>query len=121
MEFFVVATVQTFYKIHPTNNHLFAKGLTHMGLDMSDWMNKSEYFSAPNVYNEKGCALFMQAAIDGLVGNLHLAHQKGWWDSAAMLRHIIAELTDGFAKVPGNVGLDVSTIKANAPVDQQKK
>src|SRR6478609_11792101 len=37
--------------------------------------------------------------VQGLIGNIHLAHERGWRDSAEHLRWIIAQLEQGFAAV----------------------
>lgn len=44
-----------------------------------------------------------QCFIQGLLANLHYAHQQGFWDSADHLRYIVRELERGFIRV-ANVG-----------------
>lgn len=38
------------------------------------------------------------AMVQGLLGNIHRAHQDGAWDSAMHLREIIKQLQDGFVQ-----------------------
>lgn len=49
------------------------------------------------VVNEIGMKAQTQGLIQGLVANIHYAHQKEMWNSAEHLRYIINELERGFA------------------------
>lgn len=40
-----------------------------------------------------------EVLVQGLIGNIHLAHEKGFRDSAEHLRWIISELERGFIEV----------------------
>jgi hypothetical protein len=77
------------------------EGLTpsriHIVLDMSDNLDREKYYCEPGVFNKDGATVFTDVAIDGLVANIHLAHQKNWRDSAEHLKYIINRLTAGFA------------------------
>jgi 3',5'-cyclic AMP phosphodiesterase CpdA len=48
---------------------------------------------------QEGSAVLSTVLVQGLVGNIHAAHQSGFRDSAEHLRWIIAELEKGFAAV----------------------
>lgn len=51
----------------------------------------------------KTCIIFgktlSNVLVQGLIGNIHLAHEKGFRDSAEHLRWIISELERGFIEV----------------------
>lgn len=97
-EFYIIPVTQVFYE---WSSELRARRQlrTHIGLQVSDNLDKSSYFEKPNVFNKRGSYAFTDASIDGLISNIHVAHQKGWRDSAEHLRFIIQELTDGFTRV----------------------
>lgn len=44
-----------------------------------------------------------QCMVQGLIANIHMAHEKGWWDSAEHLRYIIKELEAGFSNAGARV------------------
>ncbi|MEL6835225.1 MAG: hypothetical protein AAFP77_19655 [Bacteroidota bacterium] len=47
--------------------------------------------------NQAGMKVQTQGLIQGLVANIHWAHQMGYWDSAEHLRYIIENLERGFS------------------------
>lgn len=47
--------------------------------------------------NKDGMKVQTQGLIQGLVANIHWAHQNGYWDSAEHLRYIIEYLEKGFS------------------------
>jgi len=57
---------------------------------------QQDYFLNKGVPTAKGTKALTQCFVQGLVGNIHQAHQKGYWDSAEHLRYIIQELERGF-------------------------
>lgn len=64
----------------------------------SDDPNVNHQFQDPKIgYTELGVKAMTQGFIQGLVTNIHAAHQNGTWDSAKHLRYIINELERGFA------------------------
>jgi hypothetical protein len=46
-----------------------------------------------------GSHVITNCLVQGLVGNIHMAHQMGFKDSAEHLRYIISELERGFIEV----------------------
>jgi hypothetical protein len=64
-------------------------------------------------FNEKGTKIATIVLIQGLVSNIHAAHQKGLWDSADHLKYIIKELERGFA--------DAGIVNANKLMNTNKK
>jgi hypothetical protein len=49
--------------------------------------------------SESGCLAVTACLIQGLLLNIHGAHQNKYFDSAKHLRHIIESLEDGFVSV----------------------
>lgn len=71
---------------------------TDFALYVSDNMQRDAYIIGNGIPTENGSKVLTALFIQGLVGNIHLAHQKGWRDSAEHLRHIISELERGFVE-----------------------
>jgi len=69
-------------------------------LDISNNMNKSMYLDDDGLPTKVGTKALTQAFVQGLVGNIHQAHQNNFWDSAQHLRYIISELERAFIEVP---------------------
>jgi hypothetical protein len=69
---------------------------TEFNLVIDDDLNKEGYFTEEGLANESGSEVLSNILVQGLIGNIHLAHQQGFRDSAAHLRWIIAELEQGF-------------------------
>lgn len=84
----------------PTSRHI----ATDFRLDISKNLDSGVYLDAEQLPTKAGIKPLTQAFIQGLVGNIHMAHERGYWDSAAHLRYIIDELQRGFIEVA-----DVST------------
>lgn len=57
----------------------------------SSWRDKN------GELNKEGLKAQTQGLIQGLIANIHYAHQMGLWDSAEHLRYIIDNLERGFA------------------------
>lgn len=72
---------------------------TEFTLELSKNQDKNMFLDFKGRPKKEGVKPLTQTFIQGLVGNIHFAHQKGYWDSAAHLRYIIDELTRGFATV----------------------
>lgn len=69
---------------------------TDVRLDISDNLDKRTYFDKNDLPTKEGTKPLTQCFVQGLVANIHKAHQEGWWDSAAHLRYIMDELQRGF-------------------------
>lgn len=72
---------------------------TDFNLNVSKGLDSSKYFDEDNLPNEIGCKALTQTFVQGLVGNIHHAHEKKYWNDVKHLEYIIAELTKGFATV----------------------
>lgn len=79
----------------PTSKHV----ATDFRLDISNNLDKEIYLDEEELPTKAGIKPLTQAFVQGLVGNIHMAHQKGYWDSAAHFRYIIDELQRGFVEV----------------------
>lgn len=72
---------------------------TDFFLEVSKNQDRKMFLDSKGLPKEGGIKPLTQSFVQGLVGNIHFAHEKGWWDSAEHLRYIIDELTRGFATV----------------------
>lgn len=70
---------------------------TEFTLNVSSNLERSAYIKDGKLTKD-GCQFATQAFVQGLLGNLHYAHQAGFRDSAEHLRYIIAELERGFVR-----------------------
>lgn len=75
---------------------------TDIRLDVSPNMDKKQYLKN-DLPTKEGVKPLTQCFIQGLVANIHKAHQEGWWDSAEHLRYIISELERGFVRADAKV------------------
>jgi hypothetical protein len=78
----------------PTSKHV----ATDFRLDVSPNLQQDVYLQN-DLPTKEAIKPMTQCFIQGLVGNIHFAHEKGWWDSAEHLRYIIKELERGFVEV----------------------
>lgn len=62
-------------------------------------LDKSKYLDDEHLPTADGSSVLSNVLVQGLVGNIHLAHEKGFRDSAEHLRWIISELERGFINV----------------------
>lgn len=98
MEFSFEATVVL--TLEHKKGYVFSRHVsTDFNLDVSENLNKKEYLNEKDLPTEKGSQVLTNVLIQGLIGNIHMAHQKGYRDSAEHLRFIIAELERGFLQV----------------------
>ena len=68
---------------------------TDFNLDVSQNLDESHYFNKDGLPNKNGTKALTQSFVQGLIGNIHNAHNQRYWDSAEHLRYIIAELEKG--------------------------
>lgn len=73
---------------------------TDFNLDVSKNMSRKMYLDEEDLPTQAGTKALTQCFVQGLIGNIHNAHEKGYWDSAEHLRYIIKELERGFIAVP---------------------
>lgn len=72
---------------------------TDFNLEVSDNMDRNAYFDEDELPNKGGSQLLTNVLVQGLLGNIHQCHEKGYRDSAEHLRYIISELERGFVEV----------------------
>lgn len=71
-------------------------------------LDKKKYLDENNRPTKLGIHTVSNVLTQGLIGVIHVAHQKGYWDSAKHLRYIISELERGFVE---NVKVKESVFK----------
>lgn len=75
----------------------------HMGTSFtlipSDGLDEKAYINEDGLPNEEGCRVLTNVLVHGLLGNIHLCHDRKYRDSAEHLRAIITELEKGFVEV----------------------
>ena len=72
---------------------------TGFNLYVSKELDINKYLDKESLPNKDGSNAISNILIQGLVANIHMAHQKGFRDSADHLRWIISELERGFVQV----------------------
>lgn len=72
---------------------------TDFRLEPSKNLKQDEYNDRRGLPTKTGSHALTQAFVQGLVANIHHAHEKGFRDSAEHLRYIITELERGFIEV----------------------
>ena len=72
---------------------------TDFNLYVSKELDINKYLDKESLPNKDGSNAISNVLIQGLVANIHMAHEKGFRDSADHLRWIISELERGFVQV----------------------
>ncbi len=73
---------------------------TLVGLELDYNLRREAYFEEnSNRLAKDGCIAVTQCFVQGLIANIHMAHEFGYIDSAAHLRQIIADLEKGFIAI----------------------
>jgi hypothetical protein len=72
---------------------------TDFNLYPSANLNERMYIGPDGMPTKDGSQVLTKTLVQGLIGNIHAAHHKGYKDSAQHLREIITQLEDGFATV----------------------
>lgn len=78
-----------------TSKHL----ATDFYLEVSENLDSDKYMNKDDILTAIGSQAVTQAFVQGLIGNIHFAHQHGYRNDAAHLRYIISELERGFAAI----------------------
>lgn len=79
---------------------------TKFNLDVSRNLERKQYLDKEDLPTADGVKALTNVFIQGLVGNIHHAHNKGYWTDAEHIRYIISELERGFVQ---NAIIDQST------------
>jgi hypothetical protein len=72
---------------------------TKFNLKTSSELDKRMYMDKNDILNNKGSESLTNVLIQGLIGNIHMAHQQGFRNDAEHLRYIISELERGFVAI----------------------
>lgn len=72
---------------------------TDFNMEVSDNLVRNQYMDKEDLPTEAGSKVLSNVLVQGLVGNIHLSHERGFRDSAEHLRWIISELERGFITV----------------------
>lgn len=97
MQAIIEATSQITVDI--TKDFVTLKG-TDLHLGISENINDNDFFDEKGYPNKQGYEMLTTAFLAGLNGNIHIAHQQGYRDSAEHLRYIIAQLEEMFILIP---------------------
>jgi hypothetical protein len=73
---------------------------TDFNLEVGDNVQKDKFLDKDNLPNADGSKALTLCLVQGLVANIHYAHEKGFINDAKHLRQIIAELERGFVQIP---------------------
>ncbi len=69
---------------------------TDFNLNVSDNMDWTLYLDEEGLPTAAGTKALTQCFVQGIIGNIHYAHEKGYRNDAEHLRYIISELERGF-------------------------
>jgi hypothetical protein len=72
---------------------------TDFNLDVMGPLDRKAYLDKEDLPTAAGSKVLSNVLVQGLIGNIHMAHEKGFRDSAEHLRWIISELERGFVTV----------------------
>lgn len=72
---------------------------TQFNLLVDSKIDPRPYTDSDGKLNKDGHNLVTRVLVESLVANIHISHQSETIDSAEHLRHIIAELENGFIRV----------------------
>lgn len=72
---------------------------TDFNLEVGQNLKRELFLDMEDLPTAVGVKALTQCFVQGLVGNIHYAHNQDFWDSALHLRYIIAELERGFSTV----------------------
>lgn len=100
MNYKVKTTVVTDFKYHPETRK--SQVLESYLSFETEGLIEDNYRDSEGYANKDGVEITTNGLVQGLVNNIHYAHQNGLKDSATHLREIIALLEQGFS-VPANV------------------
>lgn len=72
---------------------------TDFRLDVSKHLDQQQYNDKRGLPTKMGSHALTNAFVQGLIGNIHHAHQKGYKNDAEHLRYIIEQLERGFIAI----------------------
>jgi hypothetical protein len=72
---------------------------TDFNLEVVGELDRKQYLDKEDLPTEAGSKVLSNVLVQGLVGNIHMAHEKGFRNSSEHLRWIISELERGFVAI----------------------
>jgi hypothetical protein len=72
---------------------------TKFNLDVSKNLQRKQYLDNEDLPTADGSKVLTNVFVQGLIGNIHHAHEKGFWNDAEHIKYIIAELERGFVEI----------------------
>lgn len=72
---------------------------TDFRLEVSKHLDREQYNDKRGLPTKMGSHALTNAFVQGLIGNIHMAHQKGYKNDAEHLRYIIDLLEKGFVAI----------------------
>ncbi len=69
-------------------------------LEVSENIERDMFLNENDLPTEAGSKAITQCFVQGLIGNIHFAHENGFRNDAEHLRYIISELEQGFIRIP---------------------
>ena len=95
--------------------------LAHIGLEISPNLKHEEYYEGSSkVFNSKGATAFTNAAVEGLIANIKVMHQKGWWNNQRHLEYIIERLQQALTD-DAPVQTELKNIEGNINLNNTRK
>jgi hypothetical protein len=82
---------------------------TDIRLDVSKNLNKATYLDQEGLPTKEAIKPISLAFLQGIITNIQLGHEKGWWKEADHMRYVIDELQRAFVH-PTN-GLEVTRME----------
>jgi hypothetical protein len=78
-----------------TSAHVY----TDYNVSVSKNVDQSIFLDENGLPTAEGHRALTQCFVQGLIGNIHTAHQKGFRNDAEHLRYVISELERGFIQI----------------------
>jgi len=72
---------------------------TDFNLEVTKPLDRKQYLGEDDMPTAIGCKALTQSFVQGLIGNIHYAHQNGHWNDAEHVKYIIEELKKGFVQI----------------------
>ncbi len=91
--------IEVISQIEVNNGDFMLMG-TDVTLGMSPNMDIKSFFDKNDFPNKEGCEVITRTLVSAISGNIFMAHQQGYIDSAAHLRLIIGQLEEMFVMNP---------------------
>ena len=84
---------------------------TDFYLEVSDNLDDKKYMNKDDVLTAEGSKAVAQCFVQGLIANMHFAHNQGYRNDVEHLRYIISELERGFSSVADTMQGNYTPVK----------